>query len=207
MEAEYLTLARTAALLRHRLRREFPRVKFSVRSRSYAGGASVDVNWTDGPGMDRVDEVARMYAAADFDASIDMQVRASHWLLPDGTTQVAFSPGTVGAGGHIPRIESCAPHRDAKLVRFYSDYVHTHRKYSPTMYTRVLRHLEERYGVELECVDSGAERLIRAPGGVVGALFSVVACESWNTLARRELVNRNGPLEPEDDEDDSPAPH
>ncbi len=61
--------------------------------------------------------------------------------------------------------------------------------------------------MELECVDSGAERLIRAPGGVVGALFSVVACESWNTLARRELVNRNGPLEPEDDEDDSPAPH
>src|SRR4051794_17392857 len=46
---EYLSVATTAKLVRTALKTQFPRIKFTVRSRSYSGGASIDVAWTDGP--------------------------------------------------------------------------------------------------------------------------------------------------------------
>ena len=46
----YLRCAETAKLLlRAALKEAFPEVAFSVRSRTYAGGASIDVTWRDGP--------------------------------------------------------------------------------------------------------------------------------------------------------------
>jgi Large polyvalent protein associated domain 29 len=50
-----------------------PGVKFSVRSHNYAGGASVRVNWTDGPTCREVEATANRYAGADFDGMTDMK--------------------------------------------------------------------------------------------------------------------------------------
>ena len=54
--SEYISVAATAKLVRHALKREFPGVKFSVRSTSYSGGSSVRVGWTDGPQAAAVDK-------------------------------------------------------------------------------------------------------------------------------------------------------
>jgi len=45
----YISTTDTAALIRKALKARFPDVTFSVRSKSYSGGSSIRVNWTDGP--------------------------------------------------------------------------------------------------------------------------------------------------------------
>lgn len=46
---QYMTTAETAKMVRRALGEAFPGVKFSVRSKTYAGGSSIDVYWMDGP--------------------------------------------------------------------------------------------------------------------------------------------------------------
>jgi hypothetical protein len=48
-ESQYLSCAETAKLVRKVLKTAFQGVKFSVRSDTYSGGASIDIRWTDGP--------------------------------------------------------------------------------------------------------------------------------------------------------------
>jgi Large polyvalent protein associated domain 29 len=83
----YLSCADTAKLVRKALKSEFPGVKFSVRSSTYAGGASISVGWTDGPVVPDVDAVVEPYRGADFDGMTDMQSYRPHTLManPDGT--------------------------------------------------------------------------------------------------------------------------
>lgn len=106
MEKNYLTCADTAKLLRTALKNAFPGVKFSVRSDTYSGGASIRVRWTDGPFTKDVDAIAQRYAGATFDGSIDL--KEYH------TDLVHFE------GEEMPR-----------LVRFGSDFVFTDRDISP----------------------------------------------------------------------------
>jgi len=49
----------------------FPGVKFSVRSRGYAGGNSIDVSWTDGPMSGVVNSIADKYQKGRSDAMTD----------------------------------------------------------------------------------------------------------------------------------------
>lgn len=76
-----LTCAETAKLVRQTLRNEFPGVKFRVRSKTYAGGASISVGWTDGPGEAVVRSKVDRYKGADFDAMADMKVYRPSTLL------------------------------------------------------------------------------------------------------------------------------
>jgi len=46
---KYLTGTETAILVPRALRERWPQVKFSVRSGTYSGGASIDVSWFNGP--------------------------------------------------------------------------------------------------------------------------------------------------------------
>src|ERR1700722_15654415 len=68
---EYVSTTDTAKLVRAALKKAFaspyPGVRFSVRSDKYAGGASVNVTWTDGPQIDAVDAVVKPYSGAGFD--------------------------------------------------------------------------------------------------------------------------------------------
>jgi len=53
------------------LKRFFPKTTFKVRSKSYSGGDSIDVSWTDGPTSDAVNEIIRKYQAGRFDGMTD----------------------------------------------------------------------------------------------------------------------------------------
>jgi hypothetical protein len=63
----------TATLIRAELKSAFPGVKFSVKSKSYSGGSSINVSWTDGPTAKEVDRVAGQFAGASFDGMIDLK--------------------------------------------------------------------------------------------------------------------------------------
>ncbi|WP_213781620.1 LPD29 domain-containing protein [Caballeronia sp. dw_276] len=84
---KYFTCADTAKLIRQSLKEAFPGVKFSVRSSTYSGGASIDVSWTDGPNAAQVESITKGFKAAYFDGSIDYQGSIHHMM--DGE-QVRF---------------------------------------------------------------------------------------------------------------------
>jgi hypothetical protein len=69
----YLTCAETAKLVRAALKAKFPTMTFAVRSRTYSGGASIDVTWTDGPTTKQVDAVVGRFEGASFDGMIDLK--------------------------------------------------------------------------------------------------------------------------------------
>jgi hypothetical protein len=109
--SRYLTCAETAKLVRAALRAEFPGVKFSVRSSTYAGGASIDVSWIDGPQWDAVQAVCGLYEGASFDAMQDLKSYHSSILsTPDGAEEVRFGADFVQAHRRLsPQFqEDCA---------------------------------------------------------------------------------------------------
>jgi Large polyvalent protein associated domain 29 len=85
--AKYFSCAGTAKLIRQSLKEAFPGVKFSVRSSTYSGGASISVSWTDGPNAAQVESITRGFKASYFDGSIDYQGSIHHMM--DGE-QVTF---------------------------------------------------------------------------------------------------------------------
>ncbi len=74
----YVTCAETAKLVRAALKAAFPGTKFSVRSDTYAGGASIDIRWTDGPTSYAVDRTVNQYKGATFDGMIDLKSSVYH---------------------------------------------------------------------------------------------------------------------------------
>lgn len=68
---KYYSVAETAKLVRLALKSEFPGVKFSVRSKSYSMGASIDIHYFDGPRVSEVEAVAGAFAGATFDGMTD----------------------------------------------------------------------------------------------------------------------------------------
>ena len=92
----YLSPAETAKLVRKALKDAHPGVKFSVRTHTYAGGASVRVYWTDGPTSRQVEVTARRYAGADFDGMTDMKSYHDTLLsTEDGAEVVHFGANFV----------------------------------------------------------------------------------------------------------------
>ena len=131
---EYLTAAETAKTVRQALKTEFKHIRFSIRSKTYAGGASITVAWTDGPTEDEVQQVTRQFESSDFDPTIDLKVERAHFLLPDGSTIIAETPGSTGQKGLISPVNN----RDklthlpegTRLVRFGANYINHNRSMS-----------------------------------------------------------------------------
>lgn len=134
----YIHLTDTAKLIRARLKGTFPGVKFSVRSKSYSGGSSIDVSWIDGPLQSAVQEVIAPYAGAGFDGMIDMQYLKGAWLLPDGTAEYRSSQGTTGSRGSVPKYDTAASCREAVPVSFCVDYVFAQRRISREYLERMM---------------------------------------------------------------------
>lgn len=147
MSKEYLSVAETAKLVRAALKRAFPGVKFGVRSKSYSGGASIDVNWTDGPTAAEVKAVTSAYEGAGFDGMIDLKYHYESWLLPDGTAVVHRSYGHSFDNATVTPEK---PHPDARLVSFGADYIFEHRSISPALATRAVAELVARYGLPFD---------------------------------------------------------
>lgn len=83
MELGYIGVAEQAKMVKKALASAWPGVKFSVRSKSYSGGASISIDWTDGPSTSAVDKVAKLYEGADFDGMQDLKTRKDT-VLPSG---------------------------------------------------------------------------------------------------------------------------
>lgn len=142
MRDDYLSCVETAKLVRQALKKAFPGAKFSVRSHTYSGGASIDVSYTDGPTTKEVDAVIGKFGGGGFDGMIDMKYSYDHWLMPDGSAQVAYSPGTEGSRGSVPGIITDPPSPNARLVHFGADYVFSHRSVSDEWREEVLEEFE-----------------------------------------------------------------
>lgn len=127
VQRRYLSCAETAQLMRKALKARFPDVQFSIRSKTYSGGASISVSYTDGPKPADVRAITDLYTGANFDASEDLKSYHDSMIL---TAQ---------------GIEN---------VHFGADYVFVSRYYAPdtyeTMLARVMRAMEvddpRRYG-------------------------------------------------------------
>lgn len=78
MKVDYLAAADTAKLVRAALKRSFPGTLFSIRSKTYSGGASINVSWMDGPTARLLEGVAGQFAGGRFDGMIDMKIDVKH---------------------------------------------------------------------------------------------------------------------------------
>jgi hypothetical protein len=86
---KFLTCAETAKLVRAELKKQFPDFKFSVKSSKYAGGASVDITWDNGLPQSEVEKFIDKFSGAGFDGMVDLKYYKYHWLMADGSVQVA----------------------------------------------------------------------------------------------------------------------
>lgn len=152
MNLHYMSCADTAKLIRAALKKNFPHVKFSIKSKTYAGGASVRVSWTDGPCTIAVDGVVKCFSAGRFDGMIDLAYSVSHWIMPDGSVTLASDPGTADNGGSNPSTREWMPHPEAKLVRFGADYVFTNRIVTRGLMERAIARLARR-GLPVETIE------------------------------------------------------
>jgi hypothetical protein len=59
--------------LRIELKRAFPGLKFSVKSETYSGGDSINVNWINGPTTEEVKKISDKYQECDFDGMTDSE--------------------------------------------------------------------------------------------------------------------------------------
>jgi len=123
----YYSVTETAVLIRTALKKQFPGVEFSVKSKKYAGGASIDVHWNFGPIQEKVNDILSMYSGKGFDAMTDYAYYKSHWMLPDGTITLRRVEQT--ASSH--EVDNPPP-PGAVAVSFGSDYVHGRRNYGKT---------------------------------------------------------------------------
>lgn len=71
--ARYISTADTAKIIRQELKEKFPDCKFSVRSKSYSGGSSISVEWTDGPTGKEVEAIVFPFQGASFDGMQDLK--------------------------------------------------------------------------------------------------------------------------------------
>ena len=124
METRNLTLKETAKLLRVALKKNFPGVKFSVRSESFSMGSAIRVNYTDGPLQSDVESVVNCYAYGGFDGMIDLSFHVNHWMNEKtGEVVNASSGGTVNSGGMYDSYEYGCPGEGWVKVSFGAKYV------------------------------------------------------------------------------------
>jgi hypothetical protein len=74
----YVSASDTAKLIRADLKDVFTGVKFSVRTKSYSGGASIRVCWQDGPTVEEVETVTNRYTGSTFDGMQDLREPVYH---------------------------------------------------------------------------------------------------------------------------------
>lgn len=78
--------------MRIELKAAFPAVKFSVRSERYSGGDSINVNWTDGPTTEQVENIIKRYRAGSFDGMTDCyNYEHSAWTDAFGDAKYVFA--------------------------------------------------------------------------------------------------------------------
>lgn len=103
----HISCVESAKLVRASLRRHFPGVAFSVRSKVYSGGASVSVRWTDGPRTAAVEPVVGRFAGARFDGMDDSTAYVSEAQCDDAgnVSHVQYGSNYVFCQRQVSRSE------------------------------------------------------------------------------------------------------
>ena len=128
-EARYMRPKEVATLVRRRLKQVWPEVKFSVRTDTYAGGASIDARYTGGPGQHEVEKVMHEYQFARFDSMTDYGFSAYHWLnTATGRMRVARVEETASTRAE----DNPCPGPGWELVSCGQLYTFAHRTALPT---------------------------------------------------------------------------
>ena len=144
--AEYIPVAETAKLIRKALAKAFPGQKFGVRSKSYAGGASINVFYVGGPAHHLVEEIAKAFEGSRFDGMIDGSCSVKAWMAEDGSVSHAHSPGTVGSMG-VYEASFGDPHAaGCKFVHFGADCVFVRRECTKAEYWAAVAEFEKETG-------------------------------------------------------------
>jgi len=63
--------AQVAKIIRDILKKSYPGIKFSVTSKSFAGGDSVRIDWEDGPTYSTIQAIGDQYQMGHFDGMTD----------------------------------------------------------------------------------------------------------------------------------------
>jgi hypothetical protein len=114
-------ISETGADVRKVLKEKFPKTKFGVRSKTYTGGGSVTIEWTDGPSTKSVDEAVSHLNGRHFDGM-------------DDSTSYTRTKETQSDGS-------------TREVQHYA-YIFTERNYSKEFMTDVVAKLVEKTGEE-----------------------------------------------------------
>jgi len=149
-QTTYLSCADTAKLVRKALKDSFPSQKFSVRSHSYSGGASINVSWDDGIPSDEVNKLVKQFEGAGFDGMVDYKYYCSHWMMPDGSISNASSEGSACTGGYSQGYSFEKPHPDAKKVSMGADYVFAQRSISEDALKDAAKQIAELNEIEFD---------------------------------------------------------
>lgn len=153
-KGEYIGHADIAKLIRSALARAFAGMTFSVKTKTYAGGGSVDVRWTDGPTTSQVDRVAQQFSTRAFDGSIDMAHDSDLWLYPDGSANTAHTRGTEGSRGSHPEVIESAKSPDAVLVENIAGaYIFCSRQIGPKAIQAAIEQVRAENWASLEQFD------------------------------------------------------
>jgi len=72
-----------AKIIRKKLRSLFPKQDFSVISRKYSGGSSIDVRWVDGVATEKVEKEIKEYSGSGFDGMQDLKYSKDNPYLVD----------------------------------------------------------------------------------------------------------------------------
>jgi hypothetical protein len=72
MTKQKSTPAKASSEIRKILKQNFPTIKFSVTSKSYSMGSSVNISWTDGVTTDRVEKLVKKFQYGHFDGMQDL---------------------------------------------------------------------------------------------------------------------------------------
>lgn len=146
----YIPVAEVAKMIRKKLKEEFAGTKFSVRSSSYAGGASIRVGWMDGPTSKAVDAVVSAYQGRGFDGMIDMAYTKTPYLLKDGYTMIyGRSSGTVGSMGIDEGYKNELP-EGAEPVSSGASYVFAERSVSAGALEKAIRAVGEKFNNQFD---------------------------------------------------------
>ncbi len=80
---KYDSLTKGSKNIRRELKDAFPETKFSVRSSSYSGGDSIDINWTDGLTSEEVEKITDKYQQGSFNGMEDIYEYSKANVWPD----------------------------------------------------------------------------------------------------------------------------
>lgn len=147
--SRYIPVAENAKLVRGALRAAFPGQKFSVRSKTYAGGASINVSWIDGPTEPQVQATTYLYAGTRFDDLQDLQIHHESLLsAEDGAEVVRF------AADHVDTQRAISPawedELQDELAAFARELYDHNRRYSLSARDgRLATDIYEEYGSTL----------------------------------------------------------